>query len=117
MSQRFAAAAAWALLCFLAYASISPLGARPTLSSSTSLEHVAAFIAVGLLFNLGYPHRATFVVLVVIGSAALLELLQIATPDRHARMLDAFEKMAGGSIGILAGRTALYFERALRRQI
>jgi hypothetical protein len=50
MPQKLAAIAAWALLCFLAYASVSPIGARPTLPSSTSFEHVAAFTTVGFLF-------------------------------------------------------------------
>jgi hypothetical protein len=116
MPQKLAAVAAWALLCFLAYASVSPIGARPTLPSSTSLEHLAAFATVGFLFHLAYPRHTMFVWFVVIGSAALFELMQLVTIDRHARLVDAFEKMAGGSMGIFAGRAALYFEQTLRRR-
>jgi VanZ family protein len=116
MSQKLIAVAAWALLCFLAYASISPIGARPTLPASTSLEHIAAFATVGFLFHLAYPRHAVFVWFIVIGSAALFELMQLLTVDRHARLVDAFEKMAGGSMGIIMGRAALYFEQALRRR-
>jgi VanZ family protein len=114
--QKLAAIAAWALLCFLAYASVSPIGARPTLPSSTSLEHVAAFATVGFLFHLAYPRHGMFVWLIVLGSAALFELLQLVTIDRHARLVDAVEKMAGGSVGIFVGRAALYFEQTLRRR-
>jgi VanZ family protein len=116
MPQKLFTVAAWALLCFLAYATVSPIAARPTLPSSTSLEHIAAFGAVGLLFQLAYPRHVVLVWCVVIGSAALLELMQLVTIDRHARLVDAFEKMAGGSLGIFVGRTALYFEQTLRRR-
>jgi VanZ family protein len=116
MPQKLAAIAAWALLCFLAYASVSPIGTRPTLPSSTSLEHIAAFATVGFLFHVGYPRYGMFVWFIVLGSAALFELLQLVTIDRHARLADAFEKMAGGSMGIFLGRAALYFEQTLRRR-
>jgi VanZ family protein len=116
MPKKLTAVAAWALLCFLAYASVSPIGARPTLPSLTSLEHIAAFAAVGFLFHLAYPRYVMFVWFIVIGSAALFELMQLVTIDRHARLVDAFEKMAGGSMGIFVGRAALYFEQARRRR-
>jgi hypothetical protein len=114
--QKLVAFSAWALLCFIAYATVSPIGSRPTLPTSTSLEHVAAFATVGFLFHLAYPRHAMFVWLVVIGSAALFELMQLVTLDRHARLMDAFEKMAGGSLGIFVGRAALYFDQTLRRR-
>ncbi|MCA6107146.1 VanZ family protein [Bradyrhizobium cenepequi] len=114
--QKLAAVAAWVLLCFLAYASVSPIGARPTLPASTSLEHIAAFATVGLLFHLAYPRHAMFVWFIVIGSAVLLELMQFVTIDRHARVVDAVEKMAGGIMGIVTGRLALYLEQTLRRR-
>jgi hypothetical protein len=63
-----------------------------------------------------YPRRGMFVWFVVIGSAAFLELMQLVTIDRHARLVDAFEKMVGGSLGIFVGRAALYFEQTLRRR-
>jgi hypothetical protein len=37
-----------------------------------------------------------FVCLVVLGSAVLPEFAQLLTPDRHARIQDAIEKMMGG---------------------
>jgi apolipoprotein N-acyltransferase len=74
--------AAWASLCFIAYASLSPLRDRPTLLSN--VEHLAAFAVFGALFCLAYPRRFPTVLIFVIGSAALLEVLQLLTPDRHA---------------------------------
>lgn len=50
--------------------------------------------------------------LIVLGCAVLLEIMQLLTPDRHGRIQDAIEKMAGGVLGIVVGRIILYFEQA-----
>ena len=47
----------------------------------------------------------------VVGSATLLELAQLLTPDRHGRIEDAIIKSFGGLLGIIAGRAILYFLR------
>jgi VanZ family protein len=52
-------------------------------------------------FGLAYPHRIILVIGIVFGSAVLLEVLQLVTPDRHARLLDLGQKLVGGSIGIV----------------
>jgi hypothetical protein len=50
-----------------------------------------------------------FVCCIVFGGAALLEILQILTPDRHGTLVDALEKMAGGAAGIFLARSILQF--------
>jgi hypothetical protein len=40
---------------------------------------------------------------VVIGTAILLESLQLLEPSRHGRLFDASVKIAGGLIGLGAG--------------
>jgi VanZ family protein len=114
MFKKLVTFAAWMLLAFIAYATISPIQDRPTLPTSTSLEHLAAFAVLGALFCLAYPRDIALVCLIVLGSAVLLEIMQLLTPDRHGRILDAIEKMAGGTVGIVAGRVILYFERTRR---
>jgi VanZ family protein len=52
--------------------------------------------------------------LIVLGSAVLLEALQLLTPDRHGRIQDALEKMAGGVIGILVAQATLKWTRSRR---
>ena len=89
-----------------------PIQDRPTLPTSTSFEHLAAFAVLGALFCLAYPRQIALVWLIVLGSAVLLEFMQLLTPGRHGRILDAVEKMAGGAAGIVAGLAILYFERA-----
>ena len=110
MSHKLIPVAGWALLAFIAYATISPIQDRPTLLTSSSLEHLAAFAVLGALFCFAYPHHTLLVCLIVLGSAVLLEILQMLTLDRHGRIQDAIEKMAGGSVGIAAGRAILYFK-------
>ena len=112
MPQKLLKFAAWAALCVIAYSTLSPLGDRPILLTSSKLEHLAAFAILGTLFCLAYPRRTPAVLLIVLGSAALLELLQFLTPDRHARTFDALQKMAGGAAGVFAGRAVLRFDRA-----
>jgi VanZ family protein len=112
MLQRLIGLAAWGLLAFIAYATISPIQDRPTLPTSASFEHLAAFAVLGALFSLAYPRQVALVCLIVLGSAVLLELLQLLTPDRHGRVPDAIEKMAGGVGGIMVGHAILYFDEA-----
>jgi VanZ family protein len=47
--------------------------------------------------------------LLILGSAVLLELAQLLTPDRDGRILDVIIKMTGGALGIVAGRAMLVF--------
>jgi VanZ family protein len=108
MLRNLLAIAAWACLAFIVYATLSPIQDRPTVASP-HVEHVAAFAITGGLFCLAYPKRIILVCLIVLGSAVLLEYGQTLTPDRHGAILDALEKMAGGVLGICAGRAALYF--------
>jgi uncharacterized membrane protein HdeD (DUF308 family) len=114
MFKKIVTVLAWACLAFIVFATISPLKDRPTLPISGDLEHIGAFAVLGGLFCLAYPRHTVLVCVIVLGSAALLEMVQLLTPDRHGRLLDAMEKVAGGAIGIIAGRAILYFEQASR---
>src|ERR1700722_4224199 len=114
MLRKLLAVAAWSLLSFIIYATISPIQDRPTLPTSPNFERLAAFMVLGALFCLAYPRHIRLVCLIVLGSAAPLELAQLLTPDRHGQVQDAIIKMTGGAIGIVAGRAILYFKQASR---
>ena len=114
MFQKLITFAAWSLLASIAYATISPIHDRPTLVASSSLEHLAAFAVLGVLFFLAYPRHIALVCLIVLGSPRLLEIMQLLTPVRHGRIQDAFAKIAGGAVDILAGRASLSFEQTSR---
>jgi VanZ family protein len=98
--QRLAMIAAWAMLVFIAYATMSPIQQRPTLPMPTGYQHLLAFVLLGALFATAYPRPVVLAVVIVIGSAVLLEAAQLLTADRHGRVIDAIEKIAGGTIGI-----------------
>jgi VanZ family protein len=108
MLHKLLAIAAWVSLAFIAYATLSPIQARPIVANP-DLEHVAAFAVVGSLFCLAYPGRIILVCLIVLGGAVLLEYSQTLTPDRHGTVVDALEKVAGGALGICGARVALLF--------
>jgi len=112
--------AAWACLIFIIYATLSSIEARPQLTSAgfykaffTIVERFGAYAALGLLFYLAYPRNITPVCFLVFGSAIALELLQIFIPGRDARVLDALEKLAGGTAGISVAWAFLRLQRRI----
>ena len=107
MLHKLLAVIAWASLAFIAYATLSPIQARPQISSA-DIEHIVAFAVTGLLFCLAYPRHIVRVCFIVLGSAVLLEYSQTLTPDRHGTLIDASEKIIGGALGIFAARATLY---------
>ena len=115
MFSKIITGAAWALLAAITYATLSAIQNRPTLPTtftSVSFERFAAFAVLGLLFCLAYPRQFVLVCLIVLGSAVLLEILQLLAPDRHGRIQDSIEKILGGVAGILVGRAIVYFGQA-----
>jgi len=112
--------AAWTSIIFITYATLAHVGfvysiyyklapilLRPEIRTYAHFEHVIAFAVVGALFNLAYPRRTILVCCIVFGGAALLESLQLLTPDRHGTLMDASEKMAGGAVGIFLAKAIL----------
>ena len=114
MIQKLIAVAAWACLIFIVYATLSSADARPELTRTEPalivfVERFGAYGLLGFLFCLAYPRRLLFICCLVLGSAVLLELLQLIVPDRDARVIDATEKLLGGAAGILVARALLAF--------
>ncbi|WP_407170739.1 VanZ family protein [Bradyrhizobium sp. ORS 111] len=98
------AAAFW--LAFICYATLSPLASRPGLLGDTALvvflEHVCAYALLGVLLRFAICSRPVLIIALVASIACALECLQAFTADRHARLLDAAEKVAGGWLGVVA---------------
>ncbi len=111
MIQRLSLITGWLALAFVVFATLSPVEERPVVAG-LQLEHFAAFALLGFAFAFGYRRRTLLIVALIIGSAFGLEALQLLTPDRHGRVLDAVVKAFGGFCGIGAGRVAalLLFE-------
>jgi VanZ family protein len=114
MNQRLFLVAGRAALAFITYATLSPLGERPVVASP-HFEHFAAFALMGFAFALGYPKRALLVLALATGSAFTLEALQLLTPDRHGRVVDALVKAAGGVCGIGIAHLGLLLSAHINR--
>jgi VanZ family protein len=115
MFRTLTTVAAWLSLAFIAYATLSPLNERPEIGGLFShFDHYLAYAVTGGLFAFAYPRHTPFVCLIVFGSAILLELAQLLTPDRHARVLDALRKLIGGVLGIACARmiASYWFRRS-----
>ncbi len=96
----------WLTLAFIAFVTLSPIQDRPSIANPQT-EHFAAFAVMALGFALGYPRRTALIAIFIVCSAFTLEAMQLLTPDRHGRLLDAVVKVVGGLAGIGAGRLLL----------
>jgi hypothetical protein len=113
MIQRISSVTGWLALGFIVYVTLSPINDRPVIAGP-QLEHFAAFALVGVAFALAYPRRVFLIAALILISAFGLEALQLLTPDRHARLLDALVKASGGICGIGIGQLG---QLVLRTQI
>ena len=125
MLHKFLAAAAWASIATIAFATLTKVGfvymvyetlapivAHINIRTYAHFEHIIAFAVVGALFCLAYPRRTLVICGGLFVAAALLEVAQTLTPDRHAMIGDAIEKMLGAALGIAAVRAALTYRLA-----
>jgi VanZ family protein len=95
---------AWALLAYIAFATLSPIELRPVSPLPTQLERALALAVVGFFFALAYPRRIVLIIVLVLGTTILLEVLQLVTPSRHGRSIDLAVKLIGGACGIAIGQ-------------
>jgi VanZ family protein len=101
MSGKIAKIVAWASAGFIVYATLVPLAMRPKLGGlGTDYERFAAYAVGSALILLAYPRHPIRVGFVVIAAAVILEIAQLAIPDRDARISDTLIKAAGALAGI-----------------
>ena len=114
MLRKFFKIAAWASAAFIIYATLVPLGMRPTLGNlGPNYERFAAYAVASMLMALAYPRHPVRVGLIVVAIAIILEVGQLAVPDRDAHVADALVKIAGGLAG---AAVATFCNRRLLRQ-
>jgi VanZ family protein len=90
---------AWLLAAAVTIFTLGPPRYRPHALLGQDVDHSIAFLLVGLAFAFAYPqHRRPAVALSVVVIGAL-ELLQLVSPGRHARLedflVDALAAIAG----------------------
>ncbi|MDN3274158.1 hypothetical protein QWJ07_07890 [Frankia sp. RB7] len=106
MFRKILALAAWGTLGFICFVSLSPIEIRPvaTTDGSAASQRFIAYLLLGVLFVSAYPSQLIRSLIFVVVVALGLEAVQQLTADRHGRIIDALEKVAGGVIGCGAAR-------------
>ena len=79
---------AWLLAAAVAFATLGPARYRPHSDLGQDGEHALAFVLVGLAFGLAYTRNRPMVAAIAVAMIAVLELLQLWAPGRHARLED-----------------------------
>jgi VanZ family protein len=98
---KIARIAAWLLVVAIVVMTLGPPTVRPVSGFNRSLEHVAAFALLGLAFGLGYPGRRLLLSLIGAAVVAVMEILQLIVPGRHAYFSDFIINAGGACAGIV----------------
>jgi VanZ family protein len=92
--------AAWAALASVVALTFVPPALRPVSYLPHAWEHFAAFSALGAVFAFGYPRQRLAVILAAVPVTAVLEVVQLFAPGRHARLSDFVVNTLGACIGL-----------------
>lgn len=81
-------ALAWILVAAIVVLTLAPASLRPVSPLPHKLEHLIAFLLLGIALARAYPHRIYFLALMAILFVGGVEALQLFAPGRHARLSD-----------------------------
>ena len=114
--QRIFQAAAFLLAGTIVALSLSPASIRPTTGAPHDLEHLLIFLATGMAFGFGYPHRFGLLTIALLTFAAAIEVAQTWVPGRHARMSDFVVDAAASCFGLSLKYVFLKLRAAIVRR-
>jgi hypothetical protein len=106
---------AWLLTAAVTFATLGPPSYRPHSALGQDGEHTLAFVLVGLAFGLAYPQRRLLTAGVAVILIAVLELLQLWMPGRHARLEDFVVDALAACAGIAAAAMLDWLMQRMRR--
>ena len=93
---------AWLLAAAAAFATLGPPEFRPQSHLGRHEEHALAFALIGLAFGLAYARHRLLISVIAVVVTGTIEILQMWTPGRHARLgdfvIDAVAACAGIAI-------------------
>jgi VanZ family protein len=92
--------AGWLLASAITILSLVPPQYRLVTAASHNLEHLAIFLFVGTAFGAGYPDRPWAVAIGLASFSGAIEIVQLWTPGRHARLIDFLVDTTAAWIGI-----------------
>jgi VanZ family protein len=95
--------AAWSGLVAIVVLTMVPPSLRPTTNAPHDVEHAAAFLVVGFLFGLAYAGRERILTIGAVVFCAVVEVLQLYVPGRHARWIDFAVDAAAAVTGVFVG--------------
>ena len=101
-------------LIYRLYYLLAPFLNYPSMRTYATMEHLAAYAIVGILFSAVYPRSAPLVCIFLILFIAVLEAMQTFIPDRHGTLRDAAEKILGGVAGVVLMTLALRWRKSRR---
>jgi VanZ family protein len=94
--------------------SVVPPQLRPV-TAAHGFGHFATFLLLGLTVGLGYPGRYRPSTIALLIFTAVVELLQLIAPGRHARLSDFLVDALGAMVGLcLAGILRIVLDRKAR---
>ena len=99
-STIFARVVAWFLLIGIVVMTVVPASLRLVSGAPHDVEHALVFLVTGIAFGLGYELRMSGSCATAIVFCAVLELLQLAVPGRHARLSDFLINAGAACFGI-----------------
>jgi VanZ family protein len=105
--------AAWASASAIVVLTVVPPSLRPTTDAPHDVEHAAAFLIVGILFGLAYDGRERILSVGAVVFCAIVEVLQLYVPGRHARWIDFVVDAVAALVGVFVGA---FGSRALRKR-
>jgi VanZ family protein len=114
ISTNIARAIGWLLLVAAVFLTLGPRRFRPYTGVEHHLEHLLAFVLLGLIFGYGYPRHPAKIALIAIAVAAFLETLQNWAPGRHATLSDFAMNATGACIGLSAAMVLQWIKQPRR---
>jgi VanZ family protein len=82
---------------------VVPPNLRPTTDAPHDVEHAAAFLITGVLFGLACPGREWILSIGAVLFGAMIEILKLYVPGRHARGIDFVVDASAALAGVLVG--------------
>lgn len=101
MRRLLSCLSACCVLAAIAFVTVSPIEWRPDDILGVDADRALAFAILGGLFTAAFPRRWPLIALGMIGIASGLEVFQLLSETRHARVEDAMVKGFGALAGIL----------------
>ncbi len=113
MIRPFIRAAAWALLCLLAFFTLCPIDYRPHLTADPQVERALAYFLTGSAFGCAYPRRRRVAAGGLVFAVAALEAAQLLVPGRDGHVRDAAAKALGALGGLAFTAAAAWLVQAI----